>query len=128
MELNRLPRPMRAVPEGFDPLMCVAGNQGGGLDVGLGFFLAAVTAAIARPEGITIGHGGIARLRRKEENQKAKGKNQKAKISDTDFGPGWGGIIAGWPQSKQSSMTQFRSGAGNWPSRGIFAARKEMEL
>ena len=28
----------------------------------------------------------------------------------------------------QSSMTQFWSGAGNWPPRGIFAARKEMGL
>jgi len=26
------------------------------------------------------------------ENQKSKGKNQKAKISDPGLGPGWGGI------------------------------------
>jgi hypothetical protein len=32
------------------------------------------------------------RLRREEENQKAKGKNQKAKISEPDLGPDWGGI------------------------------------
>ena len=48
-----------ALRGGFDPLMCVAGNQSGGMDVGLDFFLAAVTAAIARLEGITIGQGGI---------------------------------------------------------------------
>lgn len=59
MELNRLHRPTRAVSEGFNPLMCVAGNQGGGTNVELDFFLAAVTAAIARLEGITIGQGGI---------------------------------------------------------------------
>ena len=45
-----------------------------------------------------------------------------------DLGPGWGGISTVWPQSKQSSMTQFLSGAGNWPPGGIFAARKEMGL
>ena len=28
----------------------------------------------------------------------------------------------------QFSMTQFLSGAGNWPPRGILAARKEMGL
>jgi hypothetical protein len=69
----------------------------------------------------------------KTENQKAKGKNQKAKMSDPDLGPGWGGSSTVWPPSKQSSMTQssmtqFRSGAGNWPPRGIFATRKEMGL
>jgi hypothetical protein len=67
------------------------------------------------------------------ENQKAKGKNQKAKISEPGRGPDWGGIFTGWPQSKQSSMTQssitqFLSGAGSRPPRGIFAARKEMGL
>jgi len=62
------------------------------------------------------------------ENQKAKVKNQKAKISEPGRGAGWGGISTVWPQSKQSSMTQFLSGAGNWPPRGIFAARKEMGL
>jgi hypothetical protein len=73
-------------------------------------------------------HGAAAPQRRK-----SKGKNQKAKISDPDFGPGWGGISTVWPQSKQSSMTQssmtqLLSGAGNWPPREIFAARKEMGL
>jgi len=63
-----------------------------------------------------------------KENQKAKGKNQKAKISEPGRGPDWGGIFTGWPQSKQSSMTQFLSSAGNWPARGIFAAREEMGL
>jgi len=63
-----------------------------------------------------------------KENQKAKGKNQKAKIFAPGRGPDWGGIFRGWPQSKQSSMSQFLSGAGNWPPRGIFAARKEMGL
>jgi hypothetical protein len=68
-----------------------------------------------------------------KENQKAKGKNQKAKISAPSRGPDWGGIFRGWPQSKQSSMTQssmtqFLSGAGIWPPHGIFAARKEMGL
>jgi hypothetical protein len=29
-----------------------------------------------------------------KESQKAKGKNQKAKISDPDLGPGWEGIFA----------------------------------
>jgi hypothetical protein len=67
------------------------------------------------------------RLRRKE-NQKAKGKNQKAKISAPGRGPDRGGIFRGWPQSKQSSTTQFLSGAGNWPPRRIFAAREEMGL
>jgi hypothetical protein len=57
-----------------------------------------------------------------------KGKNQKARISAPGRGPDWGRIFRGWPQSKQSSMTQFLSGAGNWPPRGIFAARKEMAL
>jgi hypothetical protein len=55
-------------------------------------------------------------------------ENQKAKISALGRGPDWGGIFRGWPQSKPSSMTQFLSGAGNWPARGIFAARKEMGL
>jgi hypothetical protein len=41
-----------------------------------------------------------------KENQKAKGKNQKAKISTPGRGPGWEGITARWAQSKQSSMTQ----------------------
>jgi hypothetical protein len=63
-----------------------------------------------------------------QENQKAKGKNQKAKISAPGRGPDRGGIFRGWPQSRQSSMTQFLSGAGNWPPRGIFAAREEMGL
>jgi hypothetical protein len=68
-----------------------------------------------------------------KENQKAKGKGRKAKISEPGSGPDWGGIFRGWPQSKQSSMTQssmtqFLSGAGNWPPRGVFAARKEMGL
>jgi hypothetical protein len=68
-----------------------------------------------------------------KENQKAKGKNQKAKISAPGRGPDWGGTFRGWPQSKQpsmtqSSMTQLWSGAGTWPPRGIFAARKEMGL
>jgi hypothetical protein len=63
-----------------------------------------------------------------KENQKAKGKGQKAKISAPGGGPDWGEIFTGWPQSKQSSMTQFLSGAGNWPPCGIFAARKEMGL
>ena len=64
---------------------------------------------------------GTARLRRKlKENQKAKGKNQKAKMSAPGRGPDWGGIFRGWPQSKQSSMTQssmsqFLSGAGSYP-------------
>lgn len=44
---------------GFDPLTCIAGKQSGAVDVGLGFFLAAVTAAIARLKGITVGQGGI---------------------------------------------------------------------
>jgi hypothetical protein len=52
-----------------------------------------------------------------KENQKAKGKNQKAKISAPGRGPDWGRIFRGWPQSKQSSMSQssmshFLSGAG----------------
>jgi hypothetical protein len=47
-----------------------------------------------------------ARLRRKKENQKSKGKNQKAKISDPHLGPDWGGTSTLWPPSKQSSMTQ----------------------
>jgi hypothetical protein len=69
----------------------------------------------------------------KTENQKAKVKRQKAKMSGPGRGPDWGGIFKGWPPSKQSSMTQssmtqFLSGAGNWPPRGIFAARKEMGL
>jgi len=60
-------------------------------------------------------------------------KRQKAKICAPGHGPGWEGVFAGWPQSKQpsmtqSSMTQFLSGAGNPPPRGIFAARKEMGL
>jgi hypothetical protein len=55
-------------------------------------------------------------------------ENQKAKISAPGRGPDWGGIFRGWPQSNQSSMTQFLSGAGNWPPRGIFAAREEMGL
>ena len=55
-------------------------------------------------------------------------ESQKAKISAPGHGPDWGGIFRGWPQSKQSSMSQFLSGAGNWPPRGIFAARKEMGL
>ena len=60
-------------------------------------------------------------------------ENQKAKISAPGRGPDGGGIFRGWPQSKQSSMTQssmtqFLSGAGNWPPRGIFAAREEMGL
>jgi hypothetical protein len=55
-------------------------------------------------------------------------RNQKAKISAPGRGPDWGGIFGGWPQSKQSSMSQFLSGAGNWPARGIFAARKEINL
>jgi hypothetical protein len=68
-----------------------------------------------------------------KRNQKAKGKNQKAKISAPGRGPDRGGIFRGWPQSKQSSMTQssmtqFLRGAGNWPPRGISAARKEMGL
>jgi hypothetical protein len=37
-----------------------------------------------------------------KENQKAKGKNQKAKISAPGRGPGWEGIFRGWPRSKQS--------------------------
>jgi hypothetical protein len=41
-----------------------------------------------------------------KENQKAKGKNQKAKMSEPGRGPDWGGIFRGWPPSKQSSMTQ----------------------
>jgi len=53
-----------------------------------------------------------------KENQKAKGKNQKAKISAPGRGPDWGGIFRGWPQSKQSSMIQC----------GIFVAREEMGL
>jgi hypothetical protein len=65
---------------------------------------------------------GTVRLRRKE--------NQKAKISAPGRGPDGGGIFRGWPQSRQSSMTQssmtqFLSGAGNWPLRGIFAAARE---
>jgi hypothetical protein len=63
-----------------------------------------------------------------KENQKAKGKNQKAKMCGPGRGPDWGGIFTGWPQSKQSSMSQFLSGAGDWPPRGIFAGRKEMGL
>jgi len=55
-------------------------------------------------------------------------ENQKAKISGPGRGPHRGGIFQGWPQSKQSSMTEFLSGAGNWPPRGIFAAREEMGL
>jgi hypothetical protein len=60
-------------------------------------------------------------------------ENQKARISAPGRGPDWGGIFRGWPQSKQSSMTQssmiqFLSGAGNWPPRGIFAVREEMGL
>jgi hypothetical protein len=68
-----------------------------------------------------------------KENQKAKGKNQKSKISAPGRGPDWGGIFWGWPQSKQSSMTQssmtqFLTSAGNWTPRRIFAAREEMGL
>jgi len=63
-----------------------------------------------------------------KENQKAKGKNQKAKMSDPDLGPGWGRISTVWPQSRQSSMNQFLTGARKWPPRGIFAARKERAL
>jgi len=48
------------------------------------------------------------------ENQKAKGKNQKAKISERGRGPGWERI--------------FLSGAENRLSRGVFAAREEMGL
>jgi hypothetical protein len=41
-----------------------------------------------------------------KENQKAKGKNQKAKISAPGPRPDWEGIFAVRPQSKQSSMNQ----------------------
>jgi len=76
------------------------------------------------------GCSGTARLRRRKENQKAKVKRQKSKISAPGRGPDWKRMFAYCPQSKQSSMTQsamtqFSTGAGNWPPRGIFAARKK---
>jgi len=66
--------------------------------------------------------------KRRSKGKRQKSKNQKAKISAPGRGPDWGGIFTVWPQSKQSSMTQFLGGAGNWPPRGIFAAREEMGL
>jgi hypothetical protein len=80
----------------------------------------------------------------KTENQKAKGKNQKAKITEPGRGPAWEGaftapkrsifsVVAVCPQSRQSSMaqssmTQLLTGAANGLPRGIFAARNGMEL
>jgi hypothetical protein len=55
--------------------------------------------------------------RQAANKRKSKGKRQKSLRR-----------AAGWPQSKQSPMTQFLSGAKNWPPRGIFAARKETRL
>jgi hypothetical protein len=70
---------------------------------------------------------GTARLRRNK--RKSKGKRQKSKGKNLWAGPeaGLGTDLRG-PQSNQSSMTQFLSGTGNWPPRGIFVARKEMGL
>jgi hypothetical protein len=68
-----------------------------------------------------------------EEFSRQKAKIKRQKISAPGRGPDWGEIFRGWPQAKQlsmtqSSMTQFSSGAGNRPPRGIFAAREEMGL
>jgi hypothetical protein len=41
------------------------------------------------------------RLSGKKENQKAKVKSQKAKISDPGRGPGWGGISTARDQTNR---------------------------
>jgi hypothetical protein len=86
------------------------------------------------PKGMKMPAGGPAAAqgrRPTEFSQRAQGEEfsrQKAKISAPGRGPDWGGIFRGWPQSKQSSMTQFLGGTENWPPRGIIAARKEINL
>jgi hypothetical protein len=94
-------------------------------------------------------------VRFRRRKRKSKGKNQKAKISEPGRGPDWKGICAARqpadlqhhrglapiktivndpivndsiPNDSIVNDSILLSGAGNWPPRGIFAARLEMGL
>jgi hypothetical protein len=59
------------------------------------------------------------------ENQKAKGKNQKAKIPGLGRGPGWSGIFAVWPQkhSRSGVARAFSRHGGIHAAMGFDAGR-----